>query len=883
MYLRSKGSSESDPALIAPVSVDSGLTDTLSTESTDESTSDLIDLNRTFRGESTNRASQLDFITALRLIPEFTDGNETDLASFIARCDFVFSKIPDIIKSDILDAVLTQLKGKTFDAVRYREITSLKELKAHLRTIFGTSHSVQYLQAQLSSMRQGQKEMVKDFAQRIEKTYHELTHALTVGKTNNEAKIIAQTVQSHALSVFISGVSQAIQIILLARNITSFEEAILIGIEQEKTFGIGGEASRVHESNNKNHFKGKSNKTGEKIDKSKIKCFRCDKMGHYANECKTPEQNITKKTDVKKEYTGQVRYCKFYRKNNHETNECRKLKRLTEGEPSGSSGESSGSDNRTVGDIKNNVRVITPIHAEHILCRSIDFVGDEHKFLIDSGADMNIIKLSALKNHVIVNETEKRNIKGISATTIRTIGTVTIEIFIKDKTFQVKFDIVCGDFLIPETGILGIAFLKANKAIIDMDKDVLIIPESIAQNKVEPIIIPARSNCVLRIEADELISSDLIAIKKHEINEDVIIANSLSPVKNNKIISNIINISEQPFIIDELTTSHLKWGPYTDKIFIINQPSNEQTESIGQPGRLRLLNETIKTEHLNAEEKQNIISICNEYSDIFYLEGDSLTATDVVTHKINTPRITKPINIRPYRIPWAYQAEIEEQITKMKQDNIIQNSVSPFNFPLVIVKKKIGDDGKQKLRVCVDFRKLYIRYTLLYYSMIWLLMGIQLAMGQFHFQDNQIRQKSGIYYENLGPIKIVTNTWDLAISLDTSCYGEQWTVFEERLEKVKTMCTELTKWEDLPNCEPMLTHATLMKQKVYERRELLLGSVETRARRGIWQHVTQAAQVLYGLCNLDCMKKFDFSIHKLKDSQIDQINIIKENIRVINI
>jgi len=54
----------------------------------------------------------------------------------------------------------------------------------------------------------------------------------------------------------------------------------------------------------------------------------------------------------------------------------------------------------------------------------------------------------------------------------------------------------------------------------------------------------------------------------------------------------------------------------------------------------------------------------------------------------------------------VHQAEVEEQITKMKHDNIIRNSVSPFNFSLVIVKKKIGDDGKQKLRVCVDFRKL---------------------------------------------------------------------------------------------------------------------------------------------------------------------------------
>jgi len=42
----------------------------------------------------------------------------------------------------------------------------------------------------------------------------------------------------------------------------------------------------------------------------------------------------------------------------------------------------------------------------------------------------------------------------------------------------------------------------------------------------------------------------------------------------------------------------------------------------------------------------------------------------------------------------------------MKDANIIRNSLSPFNFPLVVVKKKKDLNGNQKLRVCVDFRKL---------------------------------------------------------------------------------------------------------------------------------------------------------------------------------
>jgi len=42
----------------------------------------------------------------------------------------------------------------------------------------------------------------------------------------------------------------------------------------------------------------------------------------------------------------------------------------------------------------------------------------------------------------------------------------------------------------------------------------------------------------------------------------------------------------------------------------------------------------------------------------------------------------------------------------MKEANIVRDSLSLFNFSLVVVKKKKDSEGKQKMRVCVDFRKL---------------------------------------------------------------------------------------------------------------------------------------------------------------------------------
>jgi len=55
-------------------------------------------------------------------------------------------------------------------------------------------------------------------------------------------------------------------------------------------------------------------------------------------------------------------------------------------------------------------------------------------------------------------------------------------------------------------------------------------------------------------------------------------SNSISPVKCDKIISYIINISKQPFIIDQLTTSNLKWEPYTDNVFITSEEVTRRIE-----------------------------------------------------------------------------------------------------------------------------------------------------------------------------------------------------------------------------------------------------------------------------------------------------------------
>lgn len=108
---------------------------------------------------------------------------------------------------------------------------------------------------------------------------------------------------------------------------------------------------------------------------------------------------------------------------------------------------------------------------------------------------------------------------------------------------------------------------------------------------------------------------------------------------------------------------------------------------------------------MNNEEKESLIQICHEYNDVFYIEGDSLTYTGAVTHKIPT-NSPFPVNAKTYRYPHIHKEEVDRQISNMLDQNIIQPSSSPWNSPLWVVPKKSDASGKKKWRVVIDYRKL---------------------------------------------------------------------------------------------------------------------------------------------------------------------------------
>ena len=91
--------------------------------------------------------------------------------------------------------------------------------------------------------------------------------------------------------------------------------------------------------------------------------------------------------------------------------------------------------------------------------------------------------------------------------------------------------------------------------------------------------------------------------------------------------------------------------------------------------------------------------------DIFHLNGEKLTSTHLLQHRIPTTD-DKVIARRQCRSPHEATQQIHTQIEKQYNSGIIGNSKSPYNLPLLIVPKKLDTSGERKWRIVIEFRAL---------------------------------------------------------------------------------------------------------------------------------------------------------------------------------
>ena len=100
-------------------------------------------------------------------------------------------------------------------------------------------------------------------------------------------------------------------------------------------------------------------------------------------------------------------------------------------------------------------------------------------------------------------------------------------------------------------------------------------------------------------------------------------------------------------------------------------------------------------QNLNTEEKEQVLSLVQEFSETF---SDKPGRTTLLDHDIKLTTDT-PVRVKQYPLPFSMLETVGDEVRSMIDLGIVERSDSLYCSPVVIVKKKDNSN-----RFCIDFR-----------------------------------------------------------------------------------------------------------------------------------------------------------------------------------
>ncbi|XP_071571270.1 uncharacterized protein [Temnothorax nylanderi] len=220
-------------------------------------------------------------------------------------------------------------------------------------------------------------------------------------------------------------------------------------------------------------------------------------------------------------------------------------------------------------------------------------------FLVDSGATLTLIKVGNLKGKTMVRE-KRLALTGVTGHQIHALGKIKATVDLGSKKIRRTMYVVKDDFPIDYEGILGNDFLTKHKAdISNTSKQLKIGKATFKLRPYRKVTLPPRSETIVE------------AITDHN-----------RPV--------------------EILTPHvtLEEMPVNDSADVLTLHATEERKPI--TARREKLREQLQTDYLNNKERKALKQIC-DFCDVFYLDGDKLSATTAIEHEINTRADSVPL------------------------------------------------------------------------------------------------------------------------------------------------------------------------------------------------------------------------------------------------
>ena len=351
---------------------------------------------------------------------------------------------------------------------------------------------------------------------------------------------------------------------------------------------------------------------------------------------------------------------------------------------------------------------------------------------MDTGSQVNLIDLFSLDPNVDIHTHDRLRITGITSDHLDSIGASYIDIF----GSRAKFYVFKDSFPLSGNGILGLEFLKREKAEISFHHDSIVLDrdpikpipfiysvpsvgkpvinvstvssnsESLSSSREpQPLIVRARSRQVIALDVTnpDITEGYLPLI---ETTRGVFVGRAAVTVLNGQCFVLAINSTEQDVKLkippQELTPYDVfdEESDGLDKIIFAENNKNRKLEE-----RLTEIKSKIGFDKLGPHRKQRVRSYLESFPHLFLLPGDKFPGTTLAKHQIPTVDDV-PVFHKQYRYPPVHKEEVRRQISKLIETGVIGPSNSPYNSPLWIVPKKADEKGNKKWRLVIDYRGL---------------------------------------------------------------------------------------------------------------------------------------------------------------------------------
>ena len=322
--------------------------------------------------------------------------------------------------------------------------------------------------------------------------------------------------------------------------------------------------------------------------------------------------------------------------------------------------------------------------------------------LLDTGSGTSIIDYGTLRKiglDNLIDQTCAKSLINASGDPMKILGSVDISVTIpgsqpRNQVFQVLDTVTYSNIL------LGRDFMKQfGKVKFNFDKNTIELGElsitglSTTNNHVrlcENTTIPARSEKVLFVKC-----STINALLEGDFEPKMVPNITGVYVTRNRIIPNIDGLF--PVTVLNVTTSDIQLK--SRKLMGFIQPTSETVSHTSSCKNDDFdINDITLSNKLSATETSQLESLITDYKDVFATNPSKPKRTDLLEHKIVT-HDALPVNHKPRRIPVAWEKDVDEQVSEMLNNDIIRPSYSPWNAPVILVKKK-----DNTTRFVCDFR-----------------------------------------------------------------------------------------------------------------------------------------------------------------------------------